>query len=54
VQQKADLQWSWIAMDAKTRQAMAFYVGHRSRKSAKRFPRGWHSLWTDQEPGKGG
>jgi insertion element IS1 protein InsB len=37
VQQKANKQWIWIAMDAKTRQVMAFHVGDRSRKSAKRL-----------------
>jgi insertion element IS1 protein InsB len=35
VQKKACKQWIWIAMDAKTRQIMAFYVGDRSRDSAK-------------------
>ena len=37
VQKKANKQWIWIAMDAKTRQVIAFYVGDRSRKSAKRL-----------------
>jgi insertion element IS1 protein InsB len=37
VQQKANKQWIWIAMDAKTRQVIAFHVGNRSRKSAKRL-----------------
>jgi insertion element IS1 protein InsB len=37
VQQKANKQWIWIAMDAKTRQVIAFHVGDRSRKSAKRL-----------------
>jgi len=36
VQKQANQQWIWIAMDAKTRQVMAFHVGDRSRKSAKR------------------
>ena len=35
VQQKANKQWIWIAMDAKTRQIMAFHVGDRSHKSAE-------------------
>ena len=39
VQKKANKQWIWLAMDAKTRQVIAFHVGDRSRKSAKR-------LWT--------
>jgi insertion element IS1 protein InsB len=37
VQKKANKQWIWIAMDATTRQVMAFHVGDRSRKSAKRL-----------------
>ena len=37
VQKKANKQWIWIAMDAKTRQVMAFHVGDRSRKSAKQL-----------------
>jgi len=35
VKKKANKQWSWIAMDATTRQIMALYVGDRSRDSAK-------------------
>jgi IS1 family transposase len=37
VQKKANKQWIWIAMDAKTRQIIAFHVGDRSRTSAKRL-----------------
>jgi insertion element IS1 protein InsB len=37
VQTKANKQWIWIAMDAKSRQVMAFHVGDRSRRSAKRL-----------------
>jgi hypothetical protein len=37
VPKKAHKQWSWIAMDATSRQVMAFHVGDRSRKSAKRL-----------------
>jgi insertion element IS1 protein InsB len=37
VQKKAHKQWIWIAMDARTGQVMAFHVGDRSRKSAKRL-----------------
>jgi insertion element IS1 protein InsB len=37
VKKKANKQWIWIAMDAKTRQVMAFHVGDRSRKSAQRL-----------------
>jgi insertion element IS1 protein InsB len=35
VQQKANRQWIWLAMDATTRQTLAFHVGDRSRDSAK-------------------
>jgi IS1 family transposase/transposase-like protein len=37
VKQKANKQWIWIAMDAMSRQVIAFHVGDRSRKSAKRL-----------------
>jgi insertion element IS1 protein InsB len=37
VKKKANKQWIWIAMDAKSRQVIAFHVGDRSRKSAKRL-----------------
>jgi IS1 family transposase len=37
VQKKANKQWIWIAMDAMTRQIVAFHVGDRSRRSAKRL-----------------
>jgi insertion element IS1 protein InsB len=35
VQKKAHKQWVWIAMDATTRQGIAFYVGDRSHRSAE-------------------
>ena len=35
VKQKTNRQWIWIAMDAKTRQVIAFHVGDRSRDSAQ-------------------
>lgn len=35
VQKKANKQWIWIAMDATTRQIIAFHVGGRSHASAK-------------------
>ena len=35
VSKKANKQWLWMAMDAKTRQVIAFHVGDRSRESAK-------------------
>jgi insertion element IS1 protein InsB len=37
VKKKTNKQWIWIAMDAKSRQVIAFHVGDRSRKSAKRL-----------------
>ena len=37
VKKKANKQRIWIAMDATTRQVMAFHVGDRRRKSAKRL-----------------
>lgn len=35
VGKKADKPWIWIAMDANTRQVIAFHVGDRSRESAQ-------------------
>ena len=35
VEKKANKQWLWIAMDATTRQIMAFHVGDRRRDRAK-------------------
>ena len=35
VENKANKQWIWLAMDAKSRQIIAFHVGDRSRESAK-------------------
>jgi hypothetical protein len=37
VQKKANKQWIWIAMDATSHQVIAFHVGDRSRRSAKRL-----------------
>ena len=37
VQKKANKLWIWLAMDTKTRQVIAFHVGDRSRRSAKRL-----------------
>ena len=37
VQKKANKQWIWIAMDAKTRQVIAFHLGDRSSRSARRL-----------------
>jgi IS1 family transposase len=35
VKKKANKQWIWVALDAITRQVMAFHVGDRSRDSTK-------------------
>lgn len=55
VQKKANKQWIWLAMDAKSRQVIAFHIGDRSRKSAKRLwakiPLGYRkqaTFYTDQ------
>ena len=40
VKKKANKQWIWIAMDATTRQIIAFHVGDRSHTSGK-------ALWDD-------
>jgi insertion element IS1 protein InsB len=37
VPKKTNKPWIWIAMDATSRQVIAFHVGDRSRRSAKRF-----------------
>ena len=37
VKKKAHKQWIWIALDAKSRQVIAFHVGDRGRKSAQRL-----------------
>jgi len=34
---KENKQWVWIAMDSKSRQIIAFYVGDRSQESAKKL-----------------
>ncbi len=37
----ANKQWVWIAIDVKGRQIIAFYVGDRSRESARKL---WQSI----------
>ena len=56
VQKKDNKPWIWIAMDVKTRHVMAFHVGDRSRRSAKRLwakiPRAYRqhaTFYTDQD-----
>ena len=38
---KENKQWVWIAMDARSRQIIAFHVGDRSRESARKL---WNSI----------
>jgi insertion element IS1 protein InsB len=37
VRRKADKQWLWLAFDKESRQVLAFFVGDRSRKSARKL-----------------
>jgi insertion element IS1 protein InsB len=37
VRRRADKQWLWLAFDSKTRQVLAFFVGARSRESARKL-----------------
>ena len=37
VQKKTNKQWLWLSMDANSRQAIAYYVGDRSKDSARRL-----------------
>ena len=37
VGRKSNKQWVWIAIDVESRQIIAFYVGDRSRKSARKL-----------------
>lgn len=48
VQKKANKQWIWIAMDAKTRQIIAFHVGDRSRESGKELWANIPTVYRDQ------
>ena len=55
VQKKANKQWVWITMDAKTRQILALHVGDRSHKSAEhlwaKIPQAYRqhaTFYTDQ------
>jgi len=41
VGKKKNKQWVWIAMDVRSRQIIAFYVGDRSRESAREL---WKSI----------
>jgi insertion element IS1 protein InsB len=48
VQKKANKPWIWIAMDATTRQIIAFHVGERSRDSAKALWANIPALYRDR------
>ena len=37
VKKKKNKQWLWLAMDVKTKQVLAFYVGDRSKRSARKL-----------------
>ena len=37
VKNKKNKQWIWLAMDVKTKQVIAFYVGDRSKRSARKL-----------------
>jgi len=37
VGRKANKQWIWIALDTETKKVLAFYVGDRSRRSARKL-----------------
>jgi IS1 family transposase len=37
VGKKTNKQWLWLALDAQTRQVLAFHVGDRSRRSARKL-----------------
>jgi len=61
VHKKANKQWIWIALDAETHQVLAFHVGDRSRRSAKRLwakipqaYRQYATFYTDQYAGYAG
>ena len=41
VHKKANKQWLWLAVDARTRDAIAFHVGDRSKESARAL---WDAL----------
>ena len=37
VKNKKNKQWLWLAMDVKTKQVLAFYIGDRSKRSARKL-----------------
>jgi insertion element IS1 protein InsB len=61
VKKKTNKQWVWLAFDPQTRQVLAFYVGDRSRQSArqlwKQIPRVYRqqaTFYTDDWEAYGG
>ncbi len=48
VGKKANRQWIWIALEANTRQVIAFHVGDRSRQSAKQLWRNIPEVYRQQ------
>jgi insertion element IS1 protein InsB len=50
VQQKANKQWVWIAMDMQTRQIIAFHVGDRSRDGAQELWATIPEVYREQAP----
>jgi insertion element IS1 protein InsB len=48
VSKKANPQWLWLALDAQTRQVVAFQVGDRSRKSARKRWKKIPPIYRDQ------
>ena len=47
VGRKANKQWIWIALDTETKKALAFYVGDRSRRSARKLWRGIPAVYRE-------
>ncbi len=45
---KENKQWIWIAMDTATRQVIAFYIGDRSRRSARKLWRRIPAVYREQ------
>jgi IS1 family transposase len=48
VGKKSNPQWLWLAMDARTRQVIAFCVGDRSKKSARKLWRKIPAIYREQ------
>ncbi len=48
VGKKANKRWLWLAIDAQSRQVIAFHVGDRSRKSARKLWRNIPAVYQEQ------